>query len=115
MTARRRRDRPLQLLLSLTLHPPEGNGQSKATLQPQTQPLDSRMNTAEVQRVTGVHRTTLYRWTRTGDFPGKHHSGGWLRSDVELWLSRRTSALEVASQHSRERRHIALANPPGRA
>ncbi|HBZ71237.1 MAG TPA: DNA-binding protein [Deltaproteobacteria bacterium] len=48
------------------------------------------MTTAEVLRVVGVHRTTLFRWMRKGAFPSKHHSGGWLRSDIEHWLSRRS-------------------------
>lgn len=51
---------------------------------------DLRMTTAEVLRVVGVHRTTLFRWMRKGAFPPRHHSGGWLRSDIEHWLSRRS-------------------------
>lgn len=51
--------------------------------------LDQRMTTGEVLRVVGVHRATLYRWTRKGAFPAKHHSGGWLRSDIDTWLSSR--------------------------
>lgn len=51
---------------------------------------DLRMTTPEVLRVVGVHRATLFRWMRKGTFPPKHHSGGWLRSDVEHWLSRRS-------------------------
>ena len=53
--------------------------------------LDQRMTTTEVLRVVGVHRATLHRWTRRGAFPAKHHSGGWLRSDIETWLSSRAS------------------------
>jgi predicted DNA-binding transcriptional regulator AlpA len=50
-------------------------------------PLDQRMSTAEVLRVVGVNRSTLFRWTKRGRFPRKHVSGGWLRSDVERWLA----------------------------
>ena len=50
-------------------------------------PLDQRMSTAEVLRVVGIHRTTLFRWTNDGRFPRKHSSGGWLRSEVESWLA----------------------------
>src|SRR5437764_11482769 len=57
-------------------------------------PLDQRMSTAEVLRVVGVNRSTLFRWTKSGRFPGKHVSGGWLRSDVERWLAgNRSTAL----------------------
>ncbi|TLY99866.1 MAG: helix-turn-helix domain-containing protein [Gammaproteobacteria bacterium] len=56
--------------------------------------LDQRMSTAEVLRVVGVNRSTLFRWTKRGRFPGKHVSGGWLRSDVERWLAgNRSTAL----------------------
>jgi predicted DNA-binding transcriptional regulator AlpA len=56
---------------------------------PRLMPLDQRMSTAEVLRVVGVNRSTLFRWTRSGRFPHKHASGGWLRSDIELWLAQR--------------------------
>ena len=49
--------------------------------------LDQRMSTAEVLRVVGVNRSTLFRWIQKGSFPRKHASGGWLRSDIELWLA----------------------------
>lgn len=49
--------------------------------------LDQRMSTAEVLRVVGVNRSTLFRWTQKGRFPHKHPSGGWLRSEVERWLA----------------------------
>lgn len=55
------------------------------------------MTTAEVLRVVGVHRVTLFRWTRKGSFPPKQVSGGWLRSDIEQWLSHRAPAREATS------------------
>ncbi|MBS0377233.1 MAG: AlpA family phage regulatory protein [Proteobacteria bacterium] len=51
--------------------------------------MDQRITTKQVLRVVGVHRTTLFRWTRLGLFPPRLGSGGWLRSDVDDWLSRR--------------------------
>ncbi len=64
--------------------------------------LDQRMSTAEVLRVVGVNRSTLFRWTKRGRFPGKHVSGGWLRSDVERWLAgnRSTALAPSASRDS---------------
>src|SRR6202043_2423885 len=60
-------------------------------------PLDQRMSTAEVLRVVGVNRSTLFRWTKKGRFPGKHGSGGWLRSDVERWLAEKRSPALMSS------------------
>ncbi len=52
--------------------------------------LDQCMSTREVLRIVGVNRSTVFRWIRKGLFPQKHVAGGWLRSDVERWLSART-------------------------
>lgn len=49
--------------------------------------LDQRMTTADVLRVVGVNRSTIFRWVKRGIFPQRHASGGWLRSDVEKWLA----------------------------
>jgi predicted DNA-binding transcriptional regulator AlpA len=61
--------------------------------------LDQRMSTAEVLRVVGVNRSTLFRWIQKGRFPRKHASGGWLRSDIEHWLSRRAAGPEPETAH----------------
>jgi predicted DNA-binding transcriptional regulator AlpA len=45
------------------------------------------LTTREVLRVVNVNRSTLFRWVRAKRFPQKHKSGGWLRSDVEKWLT----------------------------
>ena len=68
--------------------------------------LDQRMTTAEVLRVVGVHRVTLFRWTRKGTFPPKHIFGGWLRSDIERWLARKApqpAPITGYSQHQDRR------------
>ena len=49
--------------------------------------LDQRMTTTDVLRVVGVNRSTIFRWVKRGIFPQRHVTGGWLRSDVEKWLS----------------------------
>jgi predicted DNA-binding transcriptional regulator AlpA len=54
--------------------------------------LDQRMNTTDVLRVVGVNRSTIFRWVKRGIFPQRHASGGWLRSDVEHWLSEKMGA-----------------------
>lgn len=50
--------------------------------------IDQVLGTRDVERITGRHRCTIYRWVRAGIFPEKRACGGrgWLRSDVELWL-----------------------------
>ena len=65
------------------------------------------MTTAQVIRVVGVHRTTLFRWTQLGLFPPKHLLGGWLRSDIEEWLTQRapmphSATRSVAARRKRE-------------
>ena len=92
MGARNRLHQPQQLPLNLDARPPPPKRSTGTISQIDrfSRPtLDQRMSTAEVLRVVGVHRTTLYRWSRAGLFPLKHASGGWLRSDIELWLSLR--------------------------
>jgi prophage regulatory protein len=53
--------------------------------------LDQILTTRKVVEIVGHHRSTLYRWMRVGDFPKKHsfhgRKVGWLRSEVEKWLS----------------------------
>jgi predicted DNA-binding transcriptional regulator AlpA len=51
--------------------------------------IDQVPNTHDIERITGRHRTTIYRWVLAGRFPPKRagSGGGWLRSDVERWLS----------------------------
>lgn len=50
--------------------------------------MDQVLSTREVERITGKHRCTIYRWVCAGTFPGKRAGAGkgWLRSDVERWL-----------------------------
>jgi predicted DNA-binding transcriptional regulator AlpA len=50
--------------------------------------MDQVLSARDVQRITGWHRVTIYRWVRAGAFPAKRAGGGrgWLRSDIERWL-----------------------------
>lgn len=82
--------------LSLTLVPPEPSSsrseplrkpRSVAIVAERFANLDQRMTTTDVLRVVGVNRSTIFRWVKRGIFPQRHVSGGWLRSDVEKWLS----------------------------
>ena len=45
---------------------------------------------------TGLSRTTIWRLTRSGDFPAPRrlsaNAVGWLERDVELWIESRASA-----------------------
>ena len=51
--------------------------------------IDQVLSTHDVERITGKHRCTIYRWVLAGAFPPRRAGGGrgWLRSDVERWLS----------------------------
>jgi len=50
--------------------------------------IDQVLSTHDVERITGKHRCTIYRWVLAGAFPQRRAGGGcgWLRSDVERWL-----------------------------
>lgn len=47
--------------------------------------IDQVLSTRDVERITGRHRCTIYRWVCAGTFPEKRAGSGrgWLRSDVE--------------------------------
>jgi excisionase family DNA binding protein len=62
------------------------------------------MTTAELLKQLGVHRTTLERWVKEGEFPAPTRIGGrlyWLRSEVQDWIDGRFADTERDS--SRER------------
>jgi len=56
--------------------------------------IDQVLDTHDIERITGRHRCTIYRWVRAGTFPVKRAGGGrgWLRSDIERWLRNDSSA-----------------------
>lgn len=51
--------------------------------------IDQVLSTRDVEQITGRHRCTIYRWVCAGTFPPKRAGGGrgWLRSDIERWLT----------------------------
>ncbi len=54
------------------------------------------MRRPEVQRVTGLSRSSIYRGMASEDFPRaislSKKSVGWLASDIEAWLAARVAA-----------------------
>jgi predicted DNA-binding transcriptional regulator AlpA len=50
--------------------------------------IDQVLGTRDIERITGRHRCTIWRWVLAGTFPPKRAGGGrgWIRSDVERWL-----------------------------
>ena len=86
-------DGPEQLTLTFdppkepAVRPPRQDKPRTSTAIERFATLDQRMTTTDVLRVVGVNRSTIFRWVRRGLFPQRHASGGWLRSEVEKWLS----------------------------
>lgn len=81
----------LPLTVSRCLPPKRRQPQSEVRLPAPRHPvagIDQVLSTRDVERITGRHRCTIYRWVCAGTFPVKRAGSGrgWLRSDVELWL-----------------------------
>ena len=57
------------------------------------------MRLPEVVQLTGVSRSTIYRWMANGEFPNQISLGGntvaWLESDLEVWIHRRIGSAEA--------------------
>ena len=68
--------------------PPSDPDRRERTLPERVDGIDQVLSTRDVERITGRHRCTIYRWVRAGTFPEKRAGGGcgWLRSDIERWL-----------------------------
>jgi predicted DNA-binding transcriptional regulator AlpA len=50
--------------------------------------VDRRIGIGEVERITGRHRTTVWRWMRAGTFPAAAYIAGrraWWLSAVREW------------------------------
>ena len=82
-----------QLPLTATTRPlprlPVRQERQERTLPERVIGIDQVLSTHDVERITGRHRCTIYRWVRAGSFPAKRAGGGkgWLRSDIERWLT----------------------------
>jgi predicted DNA-binding transcriptional regulator AlpA len=83
----------IQLPLTATTRPlprlPARQERQEGTLPERVVGIDQVLSTHDVERITGRHRCTIYRWVRAGTFPAKRAGGGkgWLRSDIERWLT----------------------------
>jgi predicted DNA-binding transcriptional regulator AlpA len=84
-----------QFQLPLTVTKCRPRRMSTRDLETRARPLEERvegidqvLSTRDIERITGRHRCTIYRWVRAGTFPEKRAGGGrgWLRSDIEHWL-----------------------------
>jgi predicted DNA-binding transcriptional regulator AlpA len=96
---------PLQLPLTITNSAPRVARPNREvrSVPERLNGIDQVLNTLDVERITGRHRCTVYRWVVAGTFPAKRAGGGrgWLRSDVERWL-RGDAATAKKSTHSPE-------------
>jgi prophage regulatory protein len=50
-------------------------------------PALDRLTVREVLKIVPINRSTLFRWVNSGRFPKRHKAGGWLRADIEKWLT----------------------------
>lgn len=52
---------------------------------------DQILTQREVEEITGLSRTTIWREQKTGRFPKRRRASsgriGWLRSDIERWMN----------------------------
>lgn len=66
------------------------------------------LRTADVIRVTGLSRTTLWRLERQGDFPARLHLGlnsvGWREDEIARWIDSRPRGLAESGPHQRAER-----------
>ena len=83
---------PLQLSL-LLLEPtfdkktrPKSSNELARSARDRSNLRNVELSTNQVLRVLGVNRSTLFRWTKSGKFPPRHASGGWLRAEIDKWL-----------------------------
>lgn len=47
-----------------------------------------RLNTRDIEDLTGKHRTTIWRWVKAGKFPQPQYINGqrsWSEASVEVW------------------------------
>ena len=67
-----------------------------------TKPLDRILREAEVQRATGLSRTTRWRGVKAGTFPKPikltRNTIGWCQTDVACWVAERRAAAGL-SEH----------------
>jgi prophage regulatory protein len=66
------------------------------------------LRTADVIRVTGLSRTTLWRLERQGDFPTRVRLGlnsvGWREDEIARWIDTRPRGLAESGPDQRGKR-----------
>ena len=72
----------------------------------------------EVMTMVGLSRTTIWRRTKSGDFPARRRLGGsntrvvgWLRPEIEDWLASRRPVGDEASPNSDKNRTEPVVQP----
>jgi len=95
-----RDDPPIQLSLPFFATPASSalpvNGVGRSPQTPSLKPSErlpalDRLTVREVLKIVPINRSTLFRWVNSGRFPRRHKAGGWLRSDIEKWLTEHES------------------------
>jgi predicted DNA-binding transcriptional regulator AlpA len=65
------------------------------------------LRTAEVARLTGLSRTTLWRLERRGEFPSRvrlgQNSVGWREEEIEQWIDARPRGTTNVAQGEGQR------------
>jgi prophage regulatory protein len=61
--------------------------------------MEKFLRLRDVLDQTGLSRTTIYRWIKTGDFPrqvkpwsGPNAPSLWVRSEVDAWMQEKIQA-----------------------
>jgi predicted DNA-binding transcriptional regulator AlpA len=58
--------------------------------------LDRFTRVPEVERITGLSRTTIWRLERRNEFPRRRrlsaNAVGWLESEIRAWMAERSAA-----------------------
>lgn len=77
------------------------------TMSDQNQQAPSILRRKQVQARTGLARSTIYLYMKTGAFPRSvplgPHSVGWLESDVSDWISQRVQAARGNAERAAQR------------
>lgn len=65
---------------------------------------DRRITIAEAERKTGLHRSTLWRKYRAGEFPTPTFIGerrSWLESEIDAWIAEQAARPPEARRGAR--------------
>jgi prophage regulatory protein len=66
--------------------------------EPSAERSERLLRRSEVERRTGLARSTIYEWMARGDFPASVRLGArnvaWRESDIATWIARKSGELE---------------------